>query len=430
VLRVALTGNVASGKSTVAGLWARAGVPVVSADELSRRAVLPETTGLRAVREAFGDGVLDADGGLDRARMRALAFGDPAARARLEAILHPRIRALREAWLEERRRAGDALVVSEIPLLFETGTEREHDVVVLVDARPEVRLERLVRTRGLGEAEARDVMAAQGDAAAKRAAADVVIDNDGSLAELEAAAAEVLADLRARAGATVPMRLDLHLHTWGSRDCSSDPEAVLREALRLGYGRIAITDHDRLGVALRMSEAHPGRIIPGEEVKTAEGVDVIGLHLRDEIAKGTPAIETIERIRAQGGLAYLPHPYAPGKGGGGRLADELARRCDVVEIFNARLHDPALNRRAEELAVKHGKLRGAGSDAHTLGELGNAWVEVPDHPNRADALLRALAEAARVGGVAAPRIVHLASTWAKVRKRLPGAPGATEVARP
>jgi len=423
VLSVALTGNVGSGKSTVAALWARAGVPVISADELSRQAVLPGTPGLRAVREAFGEGVLGADGMLDRARIRALVFGDATARGRLEAILHPLIRDLRETWLEERRRAGDALVVAEIPLLFETGTEGEYDAVVLVDAPADVRLERLLRARGLGEAEARDIMAAQADPALKRAASDVVIDNDGSLAELEDAAARVLAELRARAGAGGTARLDLHLHTWGSRDCLSDPEAVLRTALALGYARIAITDHDRLGVALRMSEAHPGRIIPGEEVRTGEGVDVIGLYLREEIPKGTSAIETVERIHAQGGLAYLPHPYAPGKGGGGRLADELAQRCDVVEVFNARLHDPALNRRAEALAARHGKLRGAGSDAHTLGELGNALVEVPPHPNRADALLRALAVAGRVGGVAAPRLVHLASTWAKVRKRLPGAPG-------
>jgi predicted metal-dependent phosphoesterase TrpH len=92
----------------------------------------------------------------------------------------------------------------------------------------------------------------------------------------------------------------------------------------------------------------------------------------------------------------------------------------VVEVFNARLHDPALNARAQELATRHGRLRGAGSDAHTLGELGNAFVEVVPHANRPEALLRALERPMRVGGSSASRLVHLASTWAKVRKKLPG----------
>ncbi len=169
-----------------------------------------------------------------------------------------------------------------------------------------------------------------------------------------------------------------------------------------------------------MAEKHPDHVIPGEEVRTAEGVDVIGLYLSEEIPRGTPAAETIERIRGQGGIAYLPHPYASGKGGGGRLADVLAPLCDVVEAFNARLHSAYMNRQAEELATRHGKLYGAGSDAHTVGEIGNAFVEVRPHANRADALLEALAGPSSWGGSEASRLVHLASTWAKVRKRLPG----------
>ena len=419
MLSVALTGNVGSGKSTVAALWIQAGVPVIDADELARRAVLPGTPGLAAVREAFGDDVIAPDGTLDRARMRARVFSDPAARERLEKILHPIIRDLREAWVRERRAEGSPLVVSEIPLLFETGGERAFDLVVLVDAPREERLVRLMRSRGLQRDEAERIMGAQMDPAAKRSAAHIVIDNDGSLERLEAEASRVLGELQARSQDTI--RIDLHLHTRGSWDCLSDPEAVLRRARSLGYGRIAITDHDRLGVALRMSERHPDQVIPGEEVRTAEGVDVIGLYMNEEIPRGTGARETIERIHAQGGVAYLPHPYAGGKGGGGRLADELAALCDVVEVFNARLHDPALNERAEELAARHGKLRSAGSDAHTVGEIGNAVVAVPSHPNRPDALLRALADARHVGGATASRLVHLASTWAKVRKKLPGA---------
>lgn len=421
MLSVALTGNVGSGKSTVARLWAEAGVPVISADELSRRAVEPGTPGLAEVEEAFGSGILAPDGTLERARLREVVFSDAGARARLERILHPRIRELGARWIEERRGAGESLVVSEIPLLFETGADADFDAVVLVDASPEVRLQRLVRERGLTEAEARKIMGAQMDPTRKRSAADFVIDNDGSLEDLASEAARVLAELRRLAGGL--LRLDLHLHTWGSFDCLTDPEALLRRARSLGYGRIAITDHDRLEVALRVRALHPDWVIAGEEVKTAEGVDVIGLYLHEEIPAGTPALDAIERIRAQGGIPYLPHPFAWGKGAGAELAEELAPRVDVVEVFNGRLHAPRLNRRAEELARRHGKLRGAGSDAHTLGEVGNALVELPSHANRAEALRAALARAVRVEGSAASRLVHLASAWAKARKRLPGAPG-------
>jgi dephospho-CoA kinase len=422
LISVGLTGNAASGKSTVARFWRASGVPVIDADELSRRAVAPGSRGLEAVRAAFGGEMVAADGTLDRARMRRLVFADESARERLEAILHPIIAELRARWVEERRAKGEALVVSEVPLLFEKRLEGEFDVVVLVDAAASLRRDRLVRERGLDEAEADRIMAAQMDPGQKRARADHVIENEGSVEALQREAGRVLSLLRdtaAEAGESdARIRLDLHLHTAGSWDCLSDPEEVLSRALARGYARIAITDHDRLEVALAMSGRHPDRVIAGEEVRTEEGVDVIGLYLTRQIPRGTPARATIDRIKEQGGIAYLPHPYAGGKGGGGRLAEELAPLCDVVEVFNARLHAPRLNRLAEELAVRHGKLKGAGSDAHTLGELGNAFVETRPHANRPEALLAALTRA-RLGGSTAPRAVHLASTWAKVRKSLP-----------
>ena len=419
MLNVALTGSVGSGKSTVAACWADAGVPVVSADELAREAVLPGTPGLKKVREAFGESVLLSEGTLDRSGLRKIVFANEERRRTLEGILHPLIQGLRAQWVEEMRSAGATLVVSEIPLLFETGAQRDFDVTVLIDAPAELRSERLERDRGLSPREAREIMAAQMDSREKRAAADLVIENAGTLDELRAAAGEVLEDLRMRAGQKT-MRVDLHLHTSGSWDCLSDPEAVLARALSLGYGRIAITDHDRLDVALRMADKHPQHVIPGEEVRTAEGIDVIGLYLTEEIPRGTPARATIERINDQGGISYLPHPYAGGKSGGGRLADELAPLCDVVEGFNARLHTPDMNSRAEALAARHGKFVGAGSDAHTVREVGNAFLELPRHANRAEALLRALSGPCHWGGTTASRAVHLASTWAKVRKRLPG----------
>ncbi|MDH3206056.1 MAG: dephospho-CoA kinase [Gemmatimonadota bacterium] len=423
MLNVALTGNVGSGKSTVAALWANAGVPVISADELARQAVLPGTPGLQDVRAAFGESVLAPDGSLDRAGLRELVFADEERRRTLEGLLHPRIRALRADWVEEMRAEGATLVVSEIPLLFETGAQADFDVTVLVDASPALRLERLQRDRGLQNEEANRIMAAQMDSAGKRSAADIVIDNSGTLQQLEATAQTALQQLRALAGqrgGKELIRVDLHLHTHGSWDCLSDPEAVLARARSLGYARIAITDHNRLAVAAEMASRYPDSVIPGEEVKTAEGVDVIGLYLTEEIPKGTSARDTIQRIRDQGGIPYLPHPFAGGKGGGGRLAGELAPLCDVIEGFNARLHTPSHNARAVELAAEHGKSVGAGSDAHTLGEVGNAFVELPAHANTADALRLALQGPSRIGGTTAPRWVHLASTWAKARKSGPG----------
>ena len=198
MLSVAITGNIASGKSSVLEVWAGAGVPVISADNLSRAVVEPGTEGLRDVARAFGEDVLGPDGRLDRSRLRDRVFRDEEARQRLESILHPRIRELRERWLGEQRRRGEELVAAEIPLLFETGYAVGVDVTIVVHAPPAVRLERLVRLRGLGAEEASRIMSAQADAGETLGMADHVIPNDGTPAELEQCALELLAGLRAR----------------------------------------------------------------------------------------------------------------------------------------------------------------------------------------------------------------------------------------
>jgi dephospho-CoA kinase len=421
VLNVALTGNVASGKSAVADLWTTVGVPLVSADALARQAVEPGSAGLSRVVERFGAEMLLEDGRLDRAALRSRVFADAEARRDLEGIIHPIVWSLRARWLEAQRGEGARLVVSEIPLLFETGREEEFDVVVLVDAPLDVRVERMIRDRSLEPEEARRIAASQMDPASKRAGSHHVIDNEGSLHELEASAFGVLEAIRAMAGLPVTLTLDLHLHTWGSWDCLSRPERILEAADAKGVSRIGVTDHNRLDVALEMAARDPDRVIPSEEVKTAEGIDVIGLYLWNEIPKGTPAAEVVARVREQGGIPYLPHPYAGGKGGGGRFAEELAPLVDVVEVFNGRIHKPALNERAGELARAHGALPGAGSDAHTLGEVGAASIRVPWHPNRPEGLRATLAHG-EVRGRSSSYLVHLASTWAKIAKRL-GAPG-------
>jgi dephospho-CoA kinase len=183
--RVGLTGNIASGKSAVARVWQRLGAPVIDADELARRAVAPGTTGLAAIRRTFGEDVITADGSLDRGRMRDIAFADAARRATLEQIVHPEVARLREAEEAALVRAGERIVVHMIPLLFETGLDASVDTVVVVDAPAAVRRARIVQSRGLEEEAANRMMAAQMPAAEKRARADLVIENDGTLAELE-----------------------------------------------------------------------------------------------------------------------------------------------------------------------------------------------------------------------------------------------------
>jgi predicted metal-dependent phosphoesterase TrpH len=213
------------------------------------------------------------------------------------------------------------------------------------------------------------------------------------------------------------IKLDMHLHTRGSFDCLSDPHELVARALACGLDRICITDHNEIAVAQELARAYPDHVIIGEEVKTAERMDIIGLYLHELIPQGTPARETCERIHAQGGIVYVPHPFAGGKGGGGRLLKQIEDVIDVVEGFNARLHDPVLNERAATWGRARRLPLGAGSDAHTLHELGRAWVELESFENEPATLLTALRDAT-IHGTPSSRVVHVASMWAKTRKWL------------
>ncbi len=215
------------------------------------------------------------------------------------------------------------------------------------------------------------------------------------------------------------MRIDMHVHTNRSFDCRSDPIAVLETAIERGLDRICITDHNEIDTALWMRERYAERVIVGEEIKTAEGVDVIGLYLKERIPKGTAAAETCDRIHDQNGIVYVPHPFARGKGGGGKLLPVIARQIDAIEGFNARLHDAALNQRAVTWGRAAGLPLGAGSDAHTLAELGRAWVILEPFEDNAESLLAALRNSS-ISGETSPRSVHLASAFAKLTKTLGG----------
>lgn len=202
MLIAGLTGNVGAGKSTVAEQWCRAGVPVASADEFARQATAPGSPVVARIVELFGAGVQAPDGALDRDAARRLVFPDADARRKLEAVVHPAIRRLRDEWTRVQRAGGVPLAAWEVPLLFEVGMEAEVDVVVLVDAPAAVRRKRIMETRGLDATTADQVIASQGPAEEKRSRADYVVENGGSLAELAARAAGVLDDLKRRAGKT------------------------------------------------------------------------------------------------------------------------------------------------------------------------------------------------------------------------------------
>ncbi len=175
---IGLTGGIASGKSTVGRMLEDLGAEVVDADQLAREVVAPGTPGLAEVVAAFGEEILNAEGGLDRGRLAARVFADPGERSRLEKILHPRIAELARERLAAVR---GQLAVYQAPLIFETGREGEFPGVLLVDCDPELQVARLTVRDRLGEAEARSRLAAQLPAAERRRRATWIVDNSGSL---------------------------------------------------------------------------------------------------------------------------------------------------------------------------------------------------------------------------------------------------------
>ncbi|MFG3225053.1 dephospho-CoA kinase [Kitasatospora sp. NPDC048194] len=197
MLKIGLTGGIGAGKSEVSRLFAARGAVIVDSDLIAREVVAPGTDGLAAVVAEFGPGVLREDGTLDRPALGAIVFGDQERLQALNAIVHPLVRA-RSAELEAAA-APDAVVVHDVPLLAENGLAPLFDLVVVVDAPDEVRLERLVRLRGMAEEEARARMAAQATRADRLAIADLVIDNGDALEALPARVDEVWAELVERA---------------------------------------------------------------------------------------------------------------------------------------------------------------------------------------------------------------------------------------
>lgn len=201
MLNVGLTGNAASGKSSVARLFHDWGATIIDADAIVRRLQRPGTAIFRAIVERFGPGALRPDGLLDRPALRARILADPAEKRALEAIVHPAVEAERRRLMRHAATRRDGIVINDIPLLFEAMDPARFDAVVLVDAPEPVRLERLIQQRGLAAGDASRLMAAQLPAQAKRARAHFIIDNDGSRDLLRDRAWQVWRKLLSRARA-------------------------------------------------------------------------------------------------------------------------------------------------------------------------------------------------------------------------------------
>lgn len=200
MLKIGLTGGIGAGKSEVSRLLVSYGAVLIDADRIAREVVEPGTEGLAAVVAAFGESVLTEDGTLDRPKLGSIVFADPERLATLNAIVHPLVGA-RSAELESAAGPGD-VVIHDVPLLTENGLAPLYDLVVVVDASPETQLDRLVRLRGMAEAEAKARMAAQAGRAARLEIADLVIDNDGALDALEPQVRKVWEELERRAAET------------------------------------------------------------------------------------------------------------------------------------------------------------------------------------------------------------------------------------
>ena len=203
MLRVGLTGGIGSGKSEVSRRLAAHGAVIIDADVAARRVVDPGTPGLAQIAEAFGPGVLRPDGALDRERLGAIVFADPAQLARLNAITHPLI----VQWMQAAEHAaaeaaeGDLIVVYDVALIAESGRWADYDLIIVVDVPPEVQIDRLVGQRGMAPDQARARLAAQASREQRLALADLIIDNSGSLEDLDRRVAEVWTDLQRRASA-------------------------------------------------------------------------------------------------------------------------------------------------------------------------------------------------------------------------------------
>jgi predicted metal-dependent phosphoesterase TrpH len=213
------------------------------------------------------------------------------------------------------------------------------------------------------------------------------------------------------------IRADLHLHTVYSGDSNTSLEQVIARCLKVGINCIAITDHNTIAGAIKMQRMAPFQVIVGDEIQTNSG-EIIGYFLSEEVPKGLPAEETARRIKEQGGLVCIPHPFDRLRNSTihRQTLEEILPYTDIIEVLNSRLMLRRYSVRAERFAQAHGLLASAGSDAHTPGEIGHSYMEMPTFDGR-DQFLTSLAQGRVMGHRTAPW-THLHTTWIKLVKAL------------
>ncbi|MCD6291516.1 MAG: PHP domain-containing protein [Anaerolineae bacterium] len=213
-------------------------------------------------------------------------------------------------------------------------------------------------------------------------------------------------------------KVDLHCHTWHSKDAISSPERMIAMARRRGLDRLAITDHNTIAGALEAKRIAPDLIIVGEEIKTDRG-ELLAFFVREEVPRGTPMDEALRWLRDQGAVISVSHPldrYRRGSAVGRETLLEIIHRVDAIEVFNSRCLLPADNRLAAELARRFGLPGTAGSDAHAAVEVGRAGLELPPFSD-AESFRLALSDARVFGRLSSPG-VHAYSMYARWRNEL------------
>ena len=213
-------------------------------------------------------------------------------------------------------------------------------------------------------------------------------------------------------------RVDMHSHTRFSGDSLTEPEALVAGARRAGLDRIAITDHDTTEGALIAHRLAPELVIVGEEIDTADGGELIAYYVREELPSGLLLAEALRRLRAQGAVISVSHPFDRFRDSamGETLTRQIVDQVDALEVFNARCLSMVDNTRAAALAREHDKGLTAGSDGHTVRELGRGYVDLPPFEDNPASLLASLRQA-QAGGRLSGVWPHFASSYARLRKR-------------
>jgi predicted metal-dependent phosphoesterase TrpH len=215
------------------------------------------------------------------------------------------------------------------------------------------------------------------------------------------------------------IKADLHIHTCYSIDCLTPLQKIVERCLKLGINCIAVADHNTIAGALKLRDIAPFKVIVAEEILTPVG-EIMGMFLSDEISPGLSPQEAISRIRSQGGLVAIPHPFGRSLPWNPNTLTSTAilSRVDIIETFNSRTPFSNSIARAVKLAKERGIAARAGSDAHTLNEIGRAYVEMPEFDGP-DAFLISLAQG-KISGQKSSYLAHFASTWARIRKHILG----------